>query len=139
MTLHLDDAALDALLDSLLPGGEGFPPASAANIGATVRARLEQLGGDAAARLAAALLVADGLAGLERDRPALFDLFRRVAYLAYYEAPAVIAAIRATGIDYRGAPQPRGYDLAPFDPATDTPTHGRGHWKTTAETERGGA
>ena len=139
MALRLDDAALDALLDNLLPGGEGFPPASTANIAATVRTRLEQLGGDAEARIAAALLVTDSLAGLERDRPALFDLFRRVAYLAYYEAPAVIAAIRATGIDYRGAPQPRGSDLAPFDPATDAPTHGRGRWKTPTETERGGA
>jgi hypothetical protein len=136
MTLRLDDAALDALLDALLPGGEGFPPASTANIGPAVRSRLGQ---DAETRLAAALLVTDGLAGLERDRPALFDQFRRVAYLAYYEAPGVIAAIRASGIDYRGAPQPRGYDLAPFDPATDAPTHARGRWKTTTETERGSA
>jgi hypothetical protein len=134
--MTLDDTALAALLDALLPGGEGFPSASAAAIAATVRTRL---GADVESRLAAALLVADGLAGLERDRPALFDQFRRVAYLAYYEAPDVIAAIRASGIDYRGAPQPRGYDLAPFDPATDAPTHNRGRWKTTAETERGGA
>lgn len=134
--MTLDDSALAALLDALLPGGEGFPAACAAGIAATVRARL---GDDVAARLAAALLVTDGLASLERDRPALFDLFRRVAYLAYYQAPAVIAAIRATGIDYRGAPQPRGYDLAPFDPAADAPTHRRGRWKTTVETESGGA
>lgn len=134
--MTLDDSALATLLDALLPGGEGFPAASAAGIAATVRARL---GRDAETRLAAALLVTDTAAGLERERPALFDLFRRVAYLAYYEAPDVIAAIRATGIDYRGAPQPRGYDLAPFDPATDAPTHQHGRWKTTAETERGGA
>ena len=134
--MTLDDTALAALLDTLLPGGEGFPSAAAAGIAATVRTRL---GADVEMRLAAALLVADGIAGLERDRPALFDQFRRVAYLAYYEAPAVIAAIRASGIDYRGAPQPRGYDLSPFDPASDAPTHQRGHWKTTAETERGGA
>jgi len=139
MTLRLDDPALDALLDRLLPGDGSFPKASSLGIAATVRERLQVLGGaDAQTRLAAALLVADGSPErVERDRPVLFDLLRRAAYLTYYEAPEVVAAIRAQGIDYRGAPQPKGYDLAPFDPARDAPTHRRGRWNTTAETERG--
>jgi len=139
MMLTLSDDALATILDALLPGDDRFPPASTTGIAATVRRRLAQLGGDETeSRLAAALLSGD-LAALERDKPVLFDLLRRAAFLAYYEAPAVIAAIQAGGTDYRGAPQPRGYDMAPFDPKLDAPTHRRGAWKTTAETEHGGA
>jgi hypothetical protein len=139
--LSLDDAVLAALLDAMLPGDGTFPPASRTAIAPTVRARLTQLGGaETEARIAAAWLAAgggavDAVTLLERERPALFDHLRRAAYLAYYEAPGVIAAIRATGVDYRGAPQPGGYDLGAFDPASDAPAHGRGRWKTTAETD----
>lgn len=139
MTLLLSDDSLAAILDALLPGDDRFPPASTTGIATTVRQRLARLGGDdTESRLAAALLSGD-LAALERDRPVLFDLLRRAVFLAYYETPAVVAAIQAGGTDYRGAPQPRGYDMAPFDPTRDAPRHRRGAWKTTAETEHGGA
>jgi hypothetical protein len=127
----LDDTALATLLDAMLPGDGTFPPASHTGIAATVRTRL---GPETEARIAAAWIAAGGIAAdavalLERERAVLFDLLRRAAYLSYYEAPAVIAAIRATGVDYRGAPQPHGYDLGAFDPAIDAPTHKRGYWK----------
>jgi hypothetical protein len=139
VSLALSDATLESLLGQLLPGDSAFPSASILGLATTVRARLATLGGaDAEARIAAALLTGD-LAAIERDRPTLFDLLRRAVYLSYYEAPAVIAAIRGLGIDYRGAPQPRGYDLGRFDPAVDAPRHGRGRWKPTTETRRGNA
>jgi hypothetical protein len=97
-----------------------------------------RLGLETEARIAAAWVAAGGVAAdavalLERERAVLFDLLRRAAYLSYYEAPVVIAAIRATGIDYRGAPQPNGYDLGAFDPASDAPTHQRGYWKSSGK------
>ena len=64
-------------------------------------------------------------ARIEAVEPGLFAEFRKQAYLAYYEQPAVIAAIRALGHPYNDAPLPEGYPTAPFDPALDTPRHGR--------------
>ena len=70
---------------------------------------------------------------LEAVEPALFAVLRREIYLAYYEQPEVIAAIRGLGHPYNDAPLPDGYPAAPFDPAQDAPRHGRGRWVDTDE------
>ena len=38
-----------------------------------------------------------------------------IAYLAYYESPTVVRAVRSLGHVYNDAPQPVGYAMAPFD------------------------
>jgi hypothetical protein len=72
---------------------------------------------------------------LEREFPALFAHVRQIAYISYYENPAVIRAIRALGQPYDPMSGQHGYAFTPFDPA-DRPTHGRGAWIPTAEVER---
>ena len=70
--------------------------------------------------------------------PDHFDVFRTVAYYAYYQNPVVIAAIRVLGHDYNDAPQPRGYVLPPFDPTpgVDVPVAPRGWYKRTEDVAR---
>jgi hypothetical protein len=84
--------ALEALLDLLLPGGDGWPGASAA--GATIA-------DDWAAALALALagmapeLRAAHLATVEQREPEQFQVMLRAAYRAYYTTPSVQARIVA--------------------------------------------
>jgi hypothetical protein len=68
---------------------------------------------------------------LEQSRPELFRLLRFATYLAYYESPVVIAALRRLGHDYNDAPQPLGYAMAPFDPVRHLPQSPRGSYKAT--------
>ncbi|MGF1624827.1 MAG: hypothetical protein ACFCVH_08080, partial [Alphaproteobacteria bacterium] len=130
---HALAADLAALSDTLLPGSDRFPPASDVGANGVAADRIRARGGiDALERLVAALRRCGGplatadpearpgiVARLEAEEPALFGLVRLALYTAYYESPAVVAAIRGLGLDYNDAPQPRGYELAPFD-ATDT-------------------
>ena len=51
----------------------------------------------------------------EADHPEQFETLRMIAYLAYYESPAVVRAVRSLGHVYNDAPQPTGYAMAPFD------------------------
>jgi hypothetical protein len=65
------------------------------------------------------------------------DLFRRVVvavYSLYYTHPAVAAAIeKLTGHAVR-APQPEGYELAPFDPVmVAVPARSAPHYRPTPE------
>jgi hypothetical protein len=76
------------------------------------------------------------LARIERERPDDFLMIRNMVYLSYYESPAVHEVIRAMGFTYNAAPLPRGYDVGKFDPATDTPRHGRGHFMQTDQVKR---
>jgi len=138
--------ALAGLMDALLPGGAGFPRASATGMAGLLAARLRQADAGVPARLAAAVAAegvpADGAAWhkaaarLEASEPALFDELRKYAYLTYYEQPDVIAAIRALGFIYNDSPLPAGYPDEPFDPARDGPCRARGRWIATDEVRR---
>ncbi len=115
---------LAAVLDTMLPGGSGFPAAREVSLAEWVAARpafadavatvLAALPADFAGRDAAART--DMLANLERSAPDAFRTLLTAAYGGYYTNPGVLAVIeRATGHAAR-PPQPEGYELAPFDP-----------------------
>ena len=136
--------ALNALMDTLLPGGEGFPAASETGMRATFLARLRQEDAAVPTRFVAAIAAQgnvpdspeawrEALARLESLEPKLFDTLRRIAYLTYYEQPKTIAAIRALGFNYNVAPLPEGYPTEPFEPERDAPRHHRGRWIPTAD------
>src|SRR5579864_4945774 len=113
------EQALAAVLDTLLPGGEGFPSASAAE---TTAFLLDQAGGtglhDWLLPLLAGLDEAAGghfaahtpeqrttlLQQLEAAQPLLFARLLALAYYSYYAQPAVIAVIRSLGHDYHPTP-----------------------------------
>ena len=124
------------LADALLPGGAGFPAFSATGAGGLllrrlpreIRARLDAARGDGAGWIGAGWIGA--AAGIEALEPELFAEFRKQAYLAYYEQPEVIGAIRALGHPYNDAPLPEGYPAAASDPGW-APGHGRGRWVDT--------
>jgi hypothetical protein len=143
-------AELAALVDVLVPGDDAFPPASEVGVQAKLADRLALMQGDGAVRaLADALAAAGGplhgldnearggvLARVERERPDDFLLVRNIVYLSYYESPAVHEAIRAMGFTYHATPLPIGYEVGRFEPATDTPRHGRGAFVRTDEVRR---
>lgn len=121
------------LADVLLPGGEGFPPASASGMDAVLIVRLREGGVLERALDAVGVPSVDSVARLEMTDPALFDTLRRIVFVTYYEQAPVLAAIRALGMPYNDAPLPAGYAPEPFDPETDAPRHGRGHWVRTED------
>jgi hypothetical protein len=143
-------AELAALVDMLVPGDHEFPSASAVGAQAKLADRLIVMrGADALAELVAVLNACGGpLAALdpagrsavlerfERERPEQFLQLRNLAYLSYYDCPAVHDAIRALGFTYHAAPLPEGYDVGRFDRATDMPRHGRGNYVRTEEVRR---
>ena len=143
-------AELAALVDVLVPGDGTFPSASEVGVQAKLADRLILMRGEGAVgALAEALAAAGGplarldragrtavLARIERERPDDFLLIRNIAYLSYYESPAVHEAIRAMGFTYHAAPLPTGYEVGRFDPATDTPGHRRGAFVRTDEVRR---
>lgn len=136
-----ENEAVLGLAETLLPGGGGFPAFAATESGGLLLQRLRA--GDGA-RLLAALTAQgtmpdgpaawmDEAARIEAVEPELFTEFRRQAYLAYYEQPPVIAAIRALGHPYNDAPLPDGYPTEAFDPVRDAPRHERGRWVDTED------
>jgi hypothetical protein len=141
-----ENEALVGLMDALLPGGAGFPAASATGMAALLAARLRHADAALPGRLAASLAAAeapkdsaawhDAAAKLQASEPELFDELRKYAYLTYYEQPDVIAAIRALGFRYNDAPLPAGYPDEPFDVAKDAPRHARGRWVPTDAVQR---
>jgi hypothetical protein len=132
-----------AFADVLLPGDGLFPSASASGSEPLLMARLAAAeDGTLLPRLNAALGVGSFAslsaearravaAGIEANEPKLFDAVRKIVFFTYYEQPAVIAAIRGLGIPYNTSPLPDGYPPASFDPAVDSPSHGRGRWTAT--------
>lgn len=137
---------LDDLADTLLPGGGGWPSATAAGIGAMLAHRIrESAGSDGLVRIEAALRGSGGhwpadepariaaVAAFEASDPALFGQVLEAAYYAYYESPLVVAAIHAKGRPYQLTPHRSGFELRPFDPARDIPSHGRGHYVATGD------
>jgi hypothetical protein len=131
-------STLAALVDLLLPGDDLFPPASTVGAQALLAERIRQGFGptgvaDVVARLTADGELAAAVVRLERDDPALFAFLYAATCFAYYQNPAVIAAIRALGHDYNDAPQPDGYDMPRFDftPGANVPMNPRGTFKWT--------
>lgn len=140
-----EERAVLAVMDALLPGGRGFPKASDTAMGAMLIERLRRASKELLERVAAALgagSFADAdsrdaaVARLEAAEPRLFRDVRKLAYLTYYEQPAVIEAIHALGIRYNDAPLPEGYPPEPFEPGRDGPRHQRGRWVRTDEVRR---
>jgi hypothetical protein len=114
---------LAVVLDELLPGGEGFPAASAIGLAGWLRGRPDfaapaQAVLDALPAGFATASAAERDAALRDLEPlAAFDRLLVGAYSGYYVHPDVLAAIAEhTGYPAR-PPQPEGYALPQFDPA----------------------
>ena len=143
-------AELAALVETLMPGDGEFPAASEVGAQAKLADRLVVMRGEGAlAELVATLTACGGplaplepagraevLGRFERERPSQFLQLRNLAYLSYYECPAVHDVIRAMGFTYHAAPLPKGYAVGKFDFATDTPRHGRGGYVPTDAVRR---
>ena len=145
-------AMLRELVDVLLPGDERFPSASDAGTHGVVADRLVAQLGETALDDFAETIEACGwplgpLGATERqgvvrrfeaDHPEQFETLRMIAYLAYYESPAVVRAVRSLGHVYNDAPQPAGYAMASFDESDplQAPAHQRGHYVRTGEVAR---
>ena len=142
-------AMLRELVDVLLPGDGRFPAASDAGTHGVVADRLvAQLGETALDDLAQTIEACGGPFGslgaaerqdvvrrFEADHPEQFETLRMIVYLAYYESPAVMRAVRSLGHVYNDAPQPAGYAMAPFDESDplQAPAHRRGHYVKTED------
>ena len=145
-------AMLRELVDVLLPGDERFPAASDAGTHGVLADRLvAQIGEAALDDLAQAIEACGGPLGplgvterqdvvrrFEAAHPEQFETLRMIAYLAYYESPAVVRAVRALGHVYNDAPQPAGYAMAPFDENDphQVPQHRRGSYVRTEDVTR---
>ena len=143
---------LKELVDVLLPGDGRFPAASDAGTHGLVADRLmAQTGESALDDLAQTLADCGGplsplsleerqavVRRMEETQPEQFETLRMVSYLAYYESPAVVRAVRALGHVYNDAPQPAGYAMAPFDESDplQAPAHRRGHYVGTEDVTR---
>ena len=143
---------LRELVDVLLPGDGRFPSASAAGTHGLVAERLTaQMGESALDDLARSIAACGGpltplnaaarqavARRMEADHPEQFETLRTISYLAYYESPAVIRAVRELGHVYNDAPQPAGYAMAAFDESDPlhAPAHRRGQYVRTEEVVR---
>ena len=140
---------LAAFVDVLIPGDELFPAASATGAQALLTERIWRRYGneghprvinalDGARSFRDAFLNArvEAVRRFEVDDPELFAFLRFATYFAYYQQPAVVAAIQALGHDYNVTPQPLGYELPPFDPARHLPREPRGSYKATDDIVR---
>ncbi|MCS7057069.1 MAG: hypothetical protein NZM18_12950 [Thermoflexales bacterium] len=139
--------ALEAFVDTLLPGDSLFPAASQVGAQHVLAERLRaHHGNDAVERLVTRLAEggkdfvalssqerARSVRRLERDEPTLFAFVRAATYFAYYQHPSVVRAVRKLGHDYNDAPQPQGYAMPAFDPEVNAPKHRRGFYKKTEE------
>lgn len=111
-------AKLAAVLDLMLPGGDGFPAASDIGLADWLAGRPEFAGAvqDVLA-LCPDVPNETALAAAERTAPTEFGRLQVGAYSGYYTHPKVLAVIeRETGYSAR-PPQPDGYILPPFDMA----------------------
>lgn len=129
---------LNALLSTMLPGGDGFPSAADTNCA-------EWLSQNAGFRPAIKALLAklpqgfetfapgaqsDMLKRIEKDAPEVFDAATVAIYSAYYTRPEVLTAIEAARGYKAVPPQPGGYALPAFDPAILSVPQARGRqWR----------
>lgn len=141
-------ATLAALVNVILPGDATFPSAAEVGVHLWLMEKMRAEYDVATIDHVAGLLNQDGefaaqtadkqtaiIAQFERDHPDLFGFMRNAIYLGYYQTPPVVQAVRALGRDYNHAPQPDGYQLAPFDPAT-LPEVKRGYYIPTDAVQR---
>lgn len=148
MTDHVGLAAeLAALCDTMLPGDQRFPSATAVGAQGVTMDRLRTLAGqdgldrivsrlrDCGGPLTGAADLAGVVSAFETAEPDLFGMLRLALFTAYYESPAVVRAIRALGHDYNDAPQPRGYRMPAFDASDplNAPAHSRGFYVATQD------
>lgn len=145
-------AVLIGIVDTLLPGGAGFPPASEVATVGYMMGKL--LPGEMGTWLRPGLAAVDSLAGndflsmsevervatlqaVEREYQAFFERLLALVYYSYYAQPSVVAVIQHMGFDYNHAPQPLGYVMAPFDRDNPEmlPAQPRGYYKTTEDIE----
>lgn len=141
MTDPLPDG-LAAVLDTILPGDDAFPSASAVGLAERLmdhpffavptRAALALLPNDLQASDTQTRVVT--IATLEANHPAVFGPFITAVYSAYYAAAPTLEAVEAeTGYEAR-PPQPEGYALKPFDPALlAIPAARAPHYRTVPE------
>jgi hypothetical protein len=144
---------LTGVVDMLLPGGEGFPPASDVGTPGYMMAQLRP--GELDGWLRPGLRAIDTLAGgdflaceamgqtdalrrAEREHPAMFDRLLALAYYSYYAQPTVVQVIRSMGFQYNHAPQPLGYAMEEYDPNDPEmlPQEPRGYYKRTEDVVR---
>ncbi len=110
--------SLKTLLDILLPGDGDFPPGSA--IGLAERLLAHKRFSAIVPTVLEALpeVTVDAVRALEAAEPAAFAALLAGVYSLYYTDPSVAAGLaRLTGYETR-PPQPLGYDLPAFDPAS---------------------
>lgn len=121
---------LDAVIDTLIPGGDGFPAPSEVGVRRFIERYVTPPGQPEIwypflpdRKLTARLDALDGfvesahderartLSQLERDEPGFFARLRDLVYQAYYSRPETVRAINTlpAGKDYRVSPQPYGY------------------------------
>ena len=145
-------AMLRELVDVLLPGDGRFPASSDAGTHGVVADRMVAQSGETALdNLAQTIEACGGPLGpldaterqgvvrrFETNHPEQFETLRMIAYLAYYESPTVVRAVRALGHVYNDAPQPAGYAMAAFDESDprQAPVHRRGHYVRTEDVTR---
>lgn len=138
---------LKHLVDELIPGDARWPAASEVGVHGVVMLRV--FGGQSSPILEQLSTSLDsnsdgfpGTASTERmaivqrfseTHPALFDQVYTATVLAYYEMPAVIEAIQASGRPYSACPHQDGYDMPVFELERDTPRHGRGSYLRTED------
>lgn len=115
---------LDAILDTMLPGGEGFPNGAATDasdwllVQDRFRPALEALIADLPSNFVDATEAdrINALRAAETSSPVAFDAATIAIYSAYYTRSDVLAVIEAVRGYKAGPPQPGGYDLPGFDP-----------------------
>lgn len=116
---------LGAMCDTLVPGDDVYPSASAAGIldGLADHARFSETLTGLADLLPADFAAMDetqrvaALERLESSRPDLFGAAVVAVYSLYYTRQPVLDTIEATNGYSARPPQPEGYALKPFDPA----------------------
>lgn len=144
---------LTVIVDTLLPGGDGFPPASAvgtagymmgkmrpADMGDWLRPGLVEIETLSRGDFLSAneMERVETLQRVQEEHRTLFERLLALTYYSYYAQPAVVDVIRRMGFDYKHAPQPLGYMMVPFDPDDPEmlPSQPRGHYKRTGDLDR---
>lgn len=116
---------LEAVADTMLPGGLGFPLATKTEAVDWLLEQprflpsLEALAGELPAGFkdAGSPERVDMLKTVEARAPDIFDAATVAIYSAYYTRPEVLAAIETARGYKAGPPQPGGYALPAFDPS----------------------
>jgi hypothetical protein len=129
------EARLGRVADVMIPQADGFPEASRI-VPEFVSDRIDPQERDTLDQLLAAVEddsddgLTSWLRALEADDNVSFVLIRNWVYYGYYASQSVAEALRLSGSDYHGAPQPFGYRI---DEEAPIPANPRGAYVTTEE------